>query len=890
MFSKKKKKPQISCPSNFEHRVHTGFDKREGRYVGLPLQWASIVGNNQILKSSNRPLPLVDPSEITPTEILDLKTIVRPHGQGGPVGPVGGPVAATPEPGKLILPKTSNVARSNSLRSSSPPRVRRGDLRANTNVPPSVPEEPHQPGSGQQSPYPGMMMMNNNSFAAKGGPAAAPVGPGTFTPGHQSMMETNFNNNFDPHHQHVHVQQHLGSLPPGGGQHPQAPHMHLPLMHQQQQQHHHPPLPPHHQMATPHMNGGLIANPAAAAAVNPAASTNGTGSNGNLSNPVSVLTETSSLYHNRSQKSSPTGSDSIQRYNSAHHGGYPGPMASNSSSFHGPGSNPDAGLQTAVGPPPPLHSKPGSTAPNSFLAHQGPPGGHPGNSTPAMDGTQQLNNHGPLGQLANDAANGNHVPGAGGFHHHQQHHHHHHPHGGMVGPGGQTLATPQPTGGPQMSPTGMHNAASHQHPQQQQQQPQQMPMQMPGGGQMMMNHQQQQHHHHHQHHHHQHNHNPNPHQKMPSPSSGSTGQGDQQQQPQQSQHQQQQNHILNNNNGSAIGSAKSNSRASSSSGGNVSVAQSTTSTTQSGQSQLQPPVKTEQRLTHEQFRAALQMVVSAGDPRENLENYTKIGEGSTGTVCIATDKSTGRQVAVKQMDLRKQQRRELLFNEVVIMRDYHHPNIVETYSSFLVNDELWVVMEFLEGGALTDIVTHSRMDEEQIATVCKQCLKALSYLHSQGVIHRDIKSDSILLASDGRVKLSDFGFCAQVSQELPKRKSLVGTPYWMSPEVISRLPYGPEVDIWSLGIMVIEMIDGEPPFFNEPPLQAMRRIRDMPPPKLKNSHKVSSRLQNFLDRMLVRDPAQRATAAELLAHPFLRQAGPPSLLVPLMRGARHSNC
>lgn len=83
------------------------------------------------------------------------------------------------------------------------------------------------------------------------------------------------------------------------------------------------------------------------------------------------------------------------------------------------------------------------------------------------------------------------------------------------------------------------------------------------------------------------------------------------------------------------------------------------------------------------------------------------------------------------MDLRKQQRRELLFNEVVIMRDYHHPNIVETYNSYLVEDELWVVMEYLEGGALTDIVTHSRMDEEQIATVCRQCLKALAYLHSQ---------------------------------------------------------------------------------------------------------------------------------------------------------------
>lgn len=114
--------------------------------------------------------------------------------------------------------------------------------------------------------------------------------------------------------------------------------------------------------------------------------------------------------------------------------------------------------------------------------------------------------------------------------------------------------------------------------------------------------------------------------------------------------------------------------------------------------------------------------------------------------------------------------------------------------------------------------------------------------------------------------------------------------------------------------MVIEMVDGEPPFFNEPPLQAMRRIRDMPPPKLRNATKVrktilrlkkavpllnaacfsllrrqvSARLQGFLDRMLVRDPAQRATAFELLHHPFLRQAGPPALLVPLMRSFRHS--
>ncbi|XP_072346042.1 serine/threonine-protein kinase PAK 4 [Scyliorhinus torazame] len=298
------------------------------------------------------------------------------------------------------------------------------------------------------------------------------------------------------------------------------------------------------------------------------------------------------------------------------------------------------------------------------------------------------------------------------------------------------------------------------------------------------------------------------------------------------------------------------------------------------------PQREPQRVSHQQFRAALQMVVDPGDPRTYLDNFIKIGEGSTGIVCIATVKSTGKLVAVKKMDLRKQQRRELLFNEVVIMRDYHHENVVEMYNSYLVDDELWVVMEFLEGGALTDIVTHTRMNEEQIATVCLSVLKGLTVLHAQGVIHRDIKSDSILLTHDGRVKLSDFGFCAQVSKDVPRRKSLVGTPYWMAPELISRLPYGPEVDIWSLGIMVIEMVDGEPPYFNEPPLKAMKMIRDNLPPKLKNGQKVSPLLKGFLDRLLVRDPSQRALATELLKHPFLSKAGHPSCIVLLMRGNR----
>ncbi|XP_006883085.1 PREDICTED: serine/threonine-protein kinase PAK 6 isoform X1 [Elephantulus edwardii] len=242
-------------------------------------------------------------------------------------------------------------------------------------------------------------------------------------------------------------------------------------------------------------------------------------------------------------------------------------------------------------------------------------------------------------------------------------------------------------------------------------------------------------------------------------------------------------------------------------------------------------------VTHEQFKAALRMVVDQGDPRLLLDSYVKIGEGSTGIVCLAREKHSGRQVAVKMMDLRKQQRRELLFNEVVIMRDYQHLNVVEMYKSYLVGEELWVLMEFLQGGALTDIVSQVRLNEEQIATVCEAVLQALAYLHAQGVIHRDIKSDSILLTLDGRVKLSDFGFCAQISKDVPKRKSLVGTPYWMAPEVISRALYATE---------------------------------------------VSPVLRDFLERMLVRDPQERATAQELLDHPFLLQTGLPECLVPLI--------
>ncbi|CAL8086798.1 unnamed protein product [Calicophoron daubneyi] len=292
--------------------------------------------------------------------------------------------------------------------------------------------------------------------------------------------------------------------------------------------------------------------------------------------------------------------------------------------------------------------------------------------------------------------------------------------------------------------------------------------------------------------------------------------------------------------------------------------------------------QTAHHLSPDEFRSALAQVVTPGDPRRDLEELGPIGEGSTGVVCLMRHRLTNRYVAVKRMNIFKQQRRELLFNEVMIMQSYPHPNIVEMFASHLIRDELWVVMEYLEGGALTSIVSRTLMSEQQIATVCRSVLKALAFLHDHGIIHRDVKSDSILLSSRGQVKLSDFGFCAQITPEVPRRRSLVGTPYWMSPEVISRKPYGTSVDVWSMGVLLIEMVDGEPTYFSEPPLRVMRRIQDEAVPHLANPHRSSRRLNSFLSLMLVREPSCRATAAQLLLHPFIQLASSCDCLLPLL--------
>lgn len=292
------------------------------------------------------------------------------------------------------------------------------------------------------------------------------------------------------------------------------------------------------------------------------------------------------------------------------------------------------------------------------------------------------------------------------------------------------------------------------------------------------------------------------------------------------------------------------------------------------------------RMTDQQVLAELKQIVIKSDPYQKYQLIEKIGVGATGTVWTARCKFTGEVVAVKRMAFNSQPKKEMLLTEIKVMQQYKHKNLVNYIDSYLVGeDDLWVVMDYLEGGNLTDVVVKTELDEGQIAAVLRECLLALNFLHKHSIIHRDIKSDNVLLGMDGGVKLTDFGFCAQI-QPGSKRATIIGTPYWMAPEIVNKTKYNYKVDIWSLGIMALEMIDGEPPYLHETPLKAIYLIAQNGKPAIKKRNELSEHFLDLIDRCLCVNPNDRADTTELLNHQFIRAAKPLESLIPYIKAVK----
>ncbi|XP_054034906.1 serine/threonine-protein kinase PAK 3-like [Dryobates pubescens] len=291
------------------------------------------------------------------------------------------------------------------------------------------------------------------------------------------------------------------------------------------------------------------------------------------------------------------------------------------------------------------------------------------------------------------------------------------------------------------------------------------------------------------------------------------------------------------------------------------------------------------KMANEDILDKLRSIVSSGHPQNKYSEAEKLGEGGYGAVYRAVEITTEREVAIKHMNVRKESER-VLMNEILIVREYKNPNIVNYLDSYVVGDELWLVLEYLAGGSLADVLMTVYMDEGHIGAVCRESLQGLDFLHSNGIIHRDIKSCNILLGMDGSVKLADFGLCAQITPEQNERMTCCGTLHWMAPEMVNNELYGPKVDIWSFGITTIEMAEGDPPYACEARSKVNNLIAVNGTPKLQNPDELSEALLDFLHCCLEVDVYRRWSAKDLLQHPFVTSAWPVSSLIPLIMAAK----
>lgn len=258
------------------------------------------------------------------------------------------------------------------------------------------------------------------------------------------------------------------------------------------------------------------------------------------------------------------------------------------------------------------------------------------------------------------------------------------------------------------------------------------------------------------------------------------------------------------------------------------------------------------------------------DPEKLYSIIQKLGQGNYGSVYQVKNNKTNKIYAAKIQEINKSNNESFL-KEIKMLQEFDNPYIVKFHGALVNAKSIWMLIEYCDGGSVLDLmrITNQYFNEQEIASIITMVLKGLQALHNKKKIHRDIKAGNILLSEDGCAKLGDFGVSTELTNSITKRVSKIGTPYWMSPEVISQKSYDSKCDIWSLGITCIELAEGEPPYSEVRTFLVMKKILENPPKGLTNPKKWSKEFNSFVKMCLTVDPQKRPTAKFLLNHPFI---------------------